>query len=154
VKAAVLTRDGQGRPPGSQGWLTGMSKAIGLILTITGLMLGWYFVQNIMLPGPAPLPSFVIAAIRADDDLGGRALHTQAFEEETPSGIAPMIKRIAALLAMMAGLAVVLARRRPSLPPARNSRTGWSSALPSSCWRSSSGYYVVWSVDAGAAHTR
>ena len=40
-----------------------MSKAIGLILTITGLMLGWYFVQNIMLPGPAPLPSFVIAAI-------------------------------------------------------------------------------------------
>jgi divalent metal cation (Fe/Co/Zn/Cd) transporter len=40
-----------------------MSKAIGLILTITGLMLGWYFVQNIMLPGPVPLPSFVIAAI-------------------------------------------------------------------------------------------
>ena len=40
-----------------------MSKAIGLILTITGLMLGWYFVQKIMLPGPAPLPSFVIAAI-------------------------------------------------------------------------------------------
>jgi hypothetical protein len=40
-----------------------MSKAIGLILTITGLMLGWYFVQNIMLPGPAQLPIFVIAAI-------------------------------------------------------------------------------------------
>lgn len=40
-----------------------MSKAIGLILTITGLMLGWYFIQMIMLPGPAPLPSFVVAAI-------------------------------------------------------------------------------------------
>ncbi len=40
-----------------------MSKAIGLILTITGLMLGWYFIQNIMLPGPAPLPSFLVAAI-------------------------------------------------------------------------------------------
>lgn len=40
-----------------------MSKAIGLILTITGLMLAWYFVQTIMHPGPAPLPGFVIAAI-------------------------------------------------------------------------------------------
>jgi len=40
-----------------------MSKAIGLILTITGLMLGWYFVQMVMVPGPAPLPSFVVAAI-------------------------------------------------------------------------------------------
>jgi divalent metal cation (Fe/Co/Zn/Cd) transporter len=40
-----------------------MSKAIGLILTITGLMLGWYFVQTILLAGPAPLPSFIIAAI-------------------------------------------------------------------------------------------
>ena len=40
-----------------------MSKAIGLILTITGLMLGWYFVQMTMAPGPAPLPSFVVAAI-------------------------------------------------------------------------------------------
>ncbi len=40
-----------------------MSKAIGLILTITGLMLGWYFMQTIMQPGPAPLPSFIIAAI-------------------------------------------------------------------------------------------
>ena len=33
------------------------------MLTITGLMLGWYFIQNIMMPGPAPLPSFVVAAI-------------------------------------------------------------------------------------------
>ena len=32
-----------------------MSKAIGLILTITGLMLGWYFVQMTTMPGPAPL---------------------------------------------------------------------------------------------------
>ncbi|OYX48540.1 MAG: hypothetical protein B7Y90_10070 [Alphaproteobacteria bacterium 32-64-14] len=40
-----------------------MSKAIGLILTITGLMLAWYFVQTIMHPGPAPLPGFIIAAI-------------------------------------------------------------------------------------------
>ena len=40
-----------------------MSKAIGLTLTITGLMLGWYFVQMVMNPGPAPLPSFLVAAI-------------------------------------------------------------------------------------------
>jgi hypothetical protein len=40
-----------------------MSKAIGLILTITGLMLGWYFVQMTTAPGPAPFPSFVVAAI-------------------------------------------------------------------------------------------
>ena len=40
-----------------------MSKAIGLILTITGLMLGWYVVQMIMVPGPAPLPTFIVAAI-------------------------------------------------------------------------------------------
>lgn len=40
-----------------------MSKAIGLILTITGLMLGWYVVQTMMVPGPAPLSSFIVAAI-------------------------------------------------------------------------------------------
>jgi uncharacterized membrane-anchored protein len=40
-----------------------MSKAVGLILTTTGLMLGWYFVQMTTAPGPAPLPSFVVAAI-------------------------------------------------------------------------------------------
>ena len=48
--------------PGAERWLT-VSKAIGLILTITGLMLGWYFVQMITQPGPAPLPGFVVAAI-------------------------------------------------------------------------------------------
>ncbi len=40
-----------------------MSKAIGLILTITGLMLGWYFIQTGMQPGPVPLPAFVVAAM-------------------------------------------------------------------------------------------
>mgnify|MGYP000440744923 CR=1 FL=1 len=40
-----------------------MTKALGLMLTITGLMLGWYFVQTAMAPGLAPLPSFVVAAI-------------------------------------------------------------------------------------------
>lgn len=40
-----------------------MSKAIGLMLTITGLMLGWYVVQMGLAPGPAPLPVFVVAAI-------------------------------------------------------------------------------------------
>ena len=40
-----------------------MSKAIGLILTITGLMLGWYCAQMMMVPGPAPLPVFVVGAI-------------------------------------------------------------------------------------------
>ncbi|MFZ4684368.1 MAG: hypothetical protein ACOYMK_02015 [Hyphomonadaceae bacterium] len=40
-----------------------MSKAIGLILTITGLMLGWYFVQMTAAPGPAPPPVFAVAAI-------------------------------------------------------------------------------------------
>ncbi len=50
-----------------------MSKAIGLVLTITGLMLGWYVVQTISLPGPAPLPGFIIAAIAlAMVPVGGR----------------------------------------------------------------------------------
>lgn len=40
-----------------------MSRAIGLILTITGLMLGWTTVQMLLVPGPAPLPIFIIAAI-------------------------------------------------------------------------------------------
>jgi len=40
-----------------------MSKAIGLILTITGLMLGWTTVQMLLVHGPAPLPIFIIAAI-------------------------------------------------------------------------------------------
>ena len=40
-----------------------MSKAIGFILTIAGLVLGVWFVEMLMLPGPAPLYSFVVAAI-------------------------------------------------------------------------------------------
>jgi len=40
-----------------------MSKAIGLMLTITGLMLGWYSVQMMMGPGLTPLPVFIVAAI-------------------------------------------------------------------------------------------
>lgn len=40
-----------------------MSKAIGLMLTITGLMLGWYVVQMMMGPGLTPLPVFIVAAM-------------------------------------------------------------------------------------------
>jgi uncharacterized membrane-anchored protein len=40
-----------------------MSKAIGLILTITGLMLGWFALQMMSATGPAPLQIFIIAAI-------------------------------------------------------------------------------------------
>lgn len=40
-----------------------MSKAIGLILTITGLMLGWFTVQMMLAPDPTPLPVFIVAAI-------------------------------------------------------------------------------------------
>ncbi len=40
-----------------------MAKAIGLILTLTGLMLGSSFVQMTPLPGPAPPPSCAAAAM-------------------------------------------------------------------------------------------
>ena len=40
-----------------------VSKGVGLVLTLTGLLLAWYVIQAITLPGPAPLPGFVIAAI-------------------------------------------------------------------------------------------
>lgn len=40
-----------------------MAKAIGLILTITSLMLGWRFYQTIAQAGPAPPPAFALAAI-------------------------------------------------------------------------------------------
>jgi len=40
-----------------------MSRALGLILTITGLMLGWHTVQMMMPPGPPPLSAFIVAAI-------------------------------------------------------------------------------------------
>ena len=40
-----------------------MSKAIGLTLTIAGLILAVWFVRQVMAPGPAPLFAFVVAAI-------------------------------------------------------------------------------------------
>ncbi len=40
-----------------------MSKALGLILTITSLMLGWHVGQMVMVPGPAPLSIFIVATI-------------------------------------------------------------------------------------------
>ena len=42
-----------------------MTKAIGLTLTIAGLVLAVWFAQMLMLPGPALLTSFVVAAIAA-----------------------------------------------------------------------------------------
>jgi hypothetical protein len=42
-----------------------VSRAIGFILTITGAVLGVWFVQMLVVPGPAPLPTFVVAAISA-----------------------------------------------------------------------------------------
>ena len=40
-----------------------VSKAIGLMLTIVGLILAVWFVQQILLPGPAELTAFIIAAM-------------------------------------------------------------------------------------------
>jgi hypothetical protein len=40
-----------------------VSRAIGLTLTICGLVLGVWFVRIVMVPDPAPLPAFVVAAI-------------------------------------------------------------------------------------------
>ena len=40
-----------------------MTKAIGLTLTITGAILAWWFVQQLLADGPAPLPAFIVAAI-------------------------------------------------------------------------------------------
>lgn len=45
-------------------WLN-LSKAIGFILTIAGLVLAIWFFQAAALPGPALLPNFVIAAMAA-----------------------------------------------------------------------------------------
>jgi len=42
-----------------------ISKAIGFVLTIAGLVLAVWFFQTAALPGPAPLPNFVVAAIAA-----------------------------------------------------------------------------------------
>ncbi len=40
-----------------------MSKALGLMLTMVGLILAWWFVQMLLAPGPAGLETFVVAAI-------------------------------------------------------------------------------------------
>ena len=40
-----------------------MARAIGLMLTVAGLILAVWFIQNLILPGPAPLEIFVVAAI-------------------------------------------------------------------------------------------
>ena len=42
-----------------------VSKGIGLMLTIAGAILAVWFVQMVMLPNPAPLYAFVVAAIAA-----------------------------------------------------------------------------------------
>jgi hypothetical protein len=42
-----------------------VTKAAGLMLTIAGLILALWFVQMLMAPGPAPLETFVVAAIAA-----------------------------------------------------------------------------------------
>ena len=40
-----------------------MAKPIGIMLTIAGLVLGAWFVRQVMEPGPAQLPAFIVAAI-------------------------------------------------------------------------------------------
>ena len=40
-----------------------MTKAVGFILTITGLLLLVSFLQVAQQPGPAPLPYFIVLAI-------------------------------------------------------------------------------------------
>jgi hypothetical protein len=42
-----------------------MSKPIGIMLTIAGLVLGAWFVGQAMQPGPVQLPAFIVAAIAA-----------------------------------------------------------------------------------------
>lgn len=42
-----------------------ISRGIGLMLTIAGAILAAWFVQMMLLPDPAPLPAFVVAAIAA-----------------------------------------------------------------------------------------
>ena len=42
-----------------------VSKGIGLMLTIAGAILALWFARMVMLPDPAPLPAFVVAAIAA-----------------------------------------------------------------------------------------
>ncbi len=40
-----------------------LSRAIGLILTITGAVLATWFAQILLASGPAPLQAFIVAAI-------------------------------------------------------------------------------------------
>jgi hypothetical protein len=40
-----------------------VSKALGLMLTMVGLILAWWFLQMTLAPGPAGLETFVVAAI-------------------------------------------------------------------------------------------
>jgi hypothetical protein len=42
-----------------------ISKGLGLMLTIAGAILAVWFVQMMMLPNPAPLTAFIVAAISA-----------------------------------------------------------------------------------------
>ena len=42
-----------------------MSKPIGIMLTIAGLVLGAWFARQAMMPGPVQLPAFIVAAIAA-----------------------------------------------------------------------------------------
>jgi len=42
-----------------------MSKPIGIMLTIAGLVLGAWFVGQATQPGPVQLPAFIVAAIAA-----------------------------------------------------------------------------------------
>ena len=67
-----------------------MSKAIGLMLTIAGLVLAVWFVQMLMLPGPAPLTSFVVAAIAvAMISVGTRYLLKSKTPDATPQESGP-----------------------------------------------------------------
>ena len=42
-----------------------ISKGLGLMLTIAGAILAVWFVQMMILPNPAPLTAFIVAAISA-----------------------------------------------------------------------------------------
>jgi TRAP-type C4-dicarboxylate transport system permease small subunit len=42
-----------------------MSRAIGLILVITGLVLGVWFVQSALPSRPIPWPNYIVAALAA-----------------------------------------------------------------------------------------
>ena len=65
-----------------------MSKAIGLILTIAGLVLAVWFVQKLLLPGPVLLSIFLVAAMAvAMISVGLRYL--LKVQNKTPKGEPP-----------------------------------------------------------------